>query len=57
MTYIITNKLMNDYFRKSQKRHQNIFEIVTGKIKETLLIPAQIKAFAELEQVFYKISD
>lgn len=56
LDYIIPNKLMNAYFGKSQKSHQNILEIVTGKIKETVLAPAQNKAFQEMEQVFNKIT-
>ena len=56
MTYIIPNKMMHAYFGKSQKNRQNIIEIVTGKIKEVLLAPAQNKAFEEMEQVFHKIS-
>ncbi|MEM5564709.1 hypothetical protein WNY78_06320 [Psychroserpens sp. AS72] len=56
MTYIIPNKMMNAYLGKSQKRYQNILEIVTNKIKDALLKPAQNKAFEEMERVFYKIS-
>lgn len=56
MTYIIPNKMMHAYFGKSQKAYQNILEIVTGKIKDVLLAPAQNKAFEEMEQVFHKIS-
>ncbi|SDH49203.1 hypothetical protein SAMN04489796_10353 [Winogradskyella thalassocola] len=47
---------MHAYFGKSQKRYRNVLEIVTGKIKDTLLAPAQRKAFKEMEQVFQKIS-
>ena len=56
MTYIIPNKMMHAYFGKSEKAYQNIIEIVTGKIKEALLAPAQKKAFEEMEQVFHQIS-
>ncbi|WP_179319723.1 hypothetical protein [Winogradskyella helgolandensis] len=56
MTYIIPNKMMHAYFGKSQKRYRNVLEIITGKIKDTLLAPAQRKAFEEMEQVFEKIS-
>ena len=56
MTYIIPSKTLHAYFGKSQKRYRNILEIVTGKIKNTLLAPAQNKAFEEMEQVFLKIS-
>lgn len=56
MTYIIPNKLMHAYFGKSEKAYRNILEIVTGKIKDVLLAPAQNKAFKEMEQVFRKIS-
>jgi hypothetical protein len=54
MTYIIPNKMMHAYFGKSQKRYRNILEIVAGKIKDTLLAPAQNKAFEELESVVRK---
>lgn len=56
MRYIIPNKLMHAYFGKSEKAYRNIIEIVTGKIKDVLLAPAQNKAFEEMEQVFHKIS-
>lgn len=56
MTYIIPNKVMHAYFGKSEKRYRSILEIVTGKIKDTLLAPAQNKAFKEMEEVFQKIS-
>lgn len=56
MTYIIPNKMMHAYFGKSEKAYQNIIEIVTGKIKDVLLAPAQNKAFEEMEQVFNKIT-
>jgi len=51
LNHIIPNKLMNAYFGKSQKRYQNILEIVTGKIKEVVLAGSQQKAFKELENV------
>lgn len=54
MTYIIPNKMMHAYFGKSQKRYQNIVEIITGKIKELVLAPNQKKAFLELEDVVKK---
>ncbi|NRD20041.1 hypothetical protein HNV08_08270 [Winogradskyella eckloniae] len=56
MTYIIPNKIMQAYFGNSQKRYQNVLEIVTGKIKNILLTSSQNKAFKEMEQVFLKIS-
>lgn len=56
VNHIIPNKLMNAYFGKSQKRYQNILEIVTGKIKGAVLAPAQNKAFEELENVVKKAS-
>ncbi|MDH7447572.1 hypothetical protein [Aquimarina sp. 2201CG14-23] len=56
MNYIIPNKMMHAYFGKSQKRYQNILEIVTGKIKDVILAPAQNKAFKEMENVFSKIT-
>ncbi|MFD2562922.1 hypothetical protein [Aquimarina rubra] len=54
VNYIIPNKLMHAYFGKSVKARRDIFEIVTGKIKEALLAPAQKKAFEELEAEVYK---
>ena len=56
MKYIIPNKLMNAYFGESQKRYQNVLEIITGKIKKTLLSNSQEKAFKEMGQVFNKIT-
>lgn len=56
MTYIIPNKMMHAYFGKSEKRYRSIIEIVTGKIKDVLLAPAQNKAFEEMEEVFNKIT-
>lgn len=55
LSYIIPNKVMNAYFGKSQKRYQNPLEIITNKIKDTLLAVPQQKAFDEMEQVFTKI--
>lgn len=54
LMYIIPNKMMHAYFGKSQKAYRNILEIITGKIKDTLLAPAQKKAFVELEEVVKK---
>ena len=54
MTYSIPNKMMHAYFGKSVKARRNIFEIVTGQIKELVLAPAQKKAFEELEAEVYK---
>ena len=54
VTYIIPNKLMNAYFGKSEKRYRNIFEIVSGKIKNVVLAAPQKKAFNELVQVVEK---
>lgn len=48
LSHIIPSKMMHAYFGKSQKRYQNIIEIITGKIKEIALAPAQKKAFSEL---------
>ncbi|WP_299136378.1 hypothetical protein [uncultured Tenacibaculum sp.] len=54
ISYIIPNSFMNAYFGKSVKARRDILEIVTGKIKEVLLAPAQKKAFKELEKVVHK---
>ncbi|MFK8039216.1 MAG: hypothetical protein AB8B74_13060 [Crocinitomicaceae bacterium] len=51
MNYIIPNKVMNAYFGKSQKRHKNIIEVITGKISQALLSGSQKKAFSEIEKV------
>ena len=56
MTYIIPNKLMNAYFGKSQKRYKNILEIITGIIKNALLVGSQKKAFEEMSQILNKIA-
>ena len=49
VNHIIPGKMMNAYFGKSQKRYQNILEIVFGQIKGAVLSPGQKKAFVELE--------
>lgn len=54
VNHIIPNKMMHAYFGKSVKARRNIIEIITGKIKEILLAPAQQKAFEELESVVKK---
>ena len=56
VNHIIPNKLMNAYFGQSQKRYQNILEIITGKIKEVVLAGSQKKAFEELEKEIKKAS-
>lgn len=52
--YVIPNSIMNAYFGKSVKARRNIIEIIAEKIKETILAPAQKKAFLELEAVINK---
>ena len=54
VSYIIPNKLMHAYFGKSAKARRDIFEIVTGAIKQALLAPSQKKAFQELETELLK---
>lgn len=56
VNHIIPSKLMNAYFGKSVKARKNILEVITGKIMEVALAPAQKKAFEELEQALNKIS-
>lgn len=56
ITHIIPNKMMNAYFGKSVEARKNILEVITGKIMEVVLAPAQKKAFEEMEQVLNKIS-
>ena len=53
---IIPNKIMQAYFGKSQKRYQNILEVITGKIKDIALSGSQQKAFEELEKEIKKAS-
>lgn len=47
---------MQAYFGKSHKRHQNIIEIISGKIKDVALSGSQQKAFEVLEQEIKKAS-
>jgi len=56
VNHIIPNSVMNAYFGKSVKARKNILEIVTGKVKELILIGSQKKAFEELVKPFEKIS-
>ena len=53
--HIIPNKIMQAYFGKSQKAHQNVLEIITGKIKAAVLEPAQNKVFNEIEAEVIKV--
>ena len=53
--HIIPNKIMQAYFGKSEKRYQNVLEIITGKIKAAVLEPAQKKAFFEIEAEIIKL--
>lgn len=55
MNHIIPSSLMNAYFGKSVKARRNIIEIIAEKIKQTMLVPGQKKAFEELETVVNKI--
>jgi hypothetical protein len=54
-SHIIPNKIMQAYFGKSEKRYQNVFEIIIGKIKTAVLEPAQNKAFNEIESEVIKV--
>jgi len=56
INHIIPSKMMHAYFGKSVKVHQNILEIITGKIKEVVLAGPQQKAFEELELIVKKAS-
>lgn len=56
VNFIIPNKMMHAYFGKSVKRYRSILEIITGKVKDALLAPAQQKAFEELERDIKKAS-
>lgn len=56
INHIIPNKIMQAYFGKSHKRHQNIIEIISGKIKDVALSGSQQKAFEVLEQEIKKAS-
>jgi hypothetical protein len=55
LDYVIPNKIMNAYFGKSQKRYQNILEIIGNKIKELALEGSQQKAFDEISGTLNKI--
>ncbi len=50
VNHIIPSAIMNAYFGKSQKKYQNVLEIVTGKIRDIVLAPSQNKAFEDLTQ-------
>ncbi|MBW1294173.1 hypothetical protein [Aquimarina litoralis] len=54
INYIIPNKMMHAYFGKSVKARRDIIEVLTGKIKETLLAPSQKKVFEELQTIVSK---
>lgn len=56
INHIIPSKIMHAYFGKSVKARRNILEVITGKISEALLAPAQKKAFEELETTVKKAS-
>ena len=56
INHIVPNKLMHTYFGKSVKARPNLIEVVTGKIKEVLLVPAQKKVFEELENIVKKVA-
>jgi len=56
LNHIIPNKMMQAYFGKSHKRYQNILEIITSKIKDIALAPAQKKAFEEMVTIIKKAS-
>lgn len=53
--HIIPNKIMQAYFGKSEKRYQNVLEIITDKIKTAVLEPSQNKAFNEIEAEVVRI--
>lgn len=55
LSHIIPSKMMHAYFGQSQKKHQNIIEIITGKIKEIAFVPTQKKAFSELTNEVAKV--
>lgn len=55
MNYIIPNKVLNAYFGKNEKAYQNILEIITGKVKEIVLVKSQKQAFEEISQTLNKI--
>lgn len=55
VSYIIPNKIMHAYFGKSVKARKDIIEIITGAIKQAILLGPQQKAFSELEQNINKI--
>jgi hypothetical protein len=54
LSYIIPNKIMNSYFGKSKRIRQNIIELMSEKLKQTILAGSQQKAFDELETIVRK---
>ena len=48
VSYIIPNKLLNNYFGRSTKTNRNIIEVITDAIKQSILAVPQQKAFEEL---------
>lgn len=56
VSYIIPSKIMHAYFGKSVKARRNIIEIITGAIKQAILVGPQQKAFDELVKDINKIA-
>ncbi len=54
VSHIVPNVFLNAYFGKNQQAHRSIFEIIAGKIKDTLLAGSQQKTFEEMEQALPK---
>ncbi|SIS42512.1 hypothetical protein SAMN05421766_101854 [Zobellia uliginosa] len=49
VNHIIPNKLMHAYFGKSVKARRSILEVITGALKQAVLVKSQQQAFEELE--------
>jgi len=56
-SYIIPNKILNAYLGKSQKKYRNVLEILTSKLLSSVLAGPQNKAFNEMFQPLYKLSN
>ncbi|WP_421150571.1 hypothetical protein [Seonamhaeicola sp. NFXS20] len=49
VNHIIPNKLMHAYFGKSVKARRSILDVITGALKQAVLVKSQQQAFEELE--------
>ncbi len=56
ITQVIPSKVMNAIFGTNKNKRQNIFELVTSKIKGVFVSASQRKAFKEMKTVFNRAS-